>query len=101
MAHSNVEAEYKAIAQGICEVIWLEKLMMDLNIPIFSPIRLYSDSKSTISIVNNLVQHDRMNYVRIDRHFVKQKIENGGISLSYVPTEFQEADILTKAMPTS
>lgn len=36
--------------------------------------------------------------MRIDRQFIKQEIEDGGINLVYIPTGLQEADILTKAM---
>ena len=39
-----------------------------------------------------------MKHVRIDRQFIKQEIEDGGIKLVYIPTGLQEADILTKAM---
>jgi len=39
-----------------------------------------------------------MKHVRIDRHFVKQELESSNIELTYVPTEDQQADILTKAM---
>ena len=34
VARSSAEAEFWAIAQGICEVIWLERLMEDLRIPL-------------------------------------------------------------------
>ena len=67
LARSNVETEYQAIAQVICEVIWMLKFMEDLKMPNTNPTRLYCDSKFAISIVNNLVQHDRMKHVRIDR----------------------------------
>ena len=72
--------------------------MEDLKIENSTPTKLYCDSKSTISIVNNPVQHDRMKHVRIDRHFIKQMIEEGDINLIYIPTSIQEPDILTKAM---
>jgi len=39
-----------------------------------------------------------MKHVRIDRHFVKHEIEDGAISLTYIPIDSQEANILTKAM---
>jgi len=55
VARSNVEAEYRAIAQGICEMICLGKLMGDLQVPITIPTKLYCDSKSAINIVKNLV----------------------------------------------
>ena len=63
---SNAKAEYRAITQGLCEVIWVEKMLEDLHLLVPSPKILYSDSKSTISIVNNLVQNDQMKHVRID-----------------------------------
>ena len=33
--------------------------------------KLFCDNKTAISIINNHVQHDRMKYVEIDRHFIK------------------------------
>ena len=98
VARSNAEGEFRAIAQGICELIWLTRIMEDMRMPLKLPTKLYSDSKSAISIVNNPVQHDRMKHVRIDRSFIQREIEKGGIQLTYVSTENQEADVLTKAM---
>ncbi|XP_052294442.1 secreted RxLR effector protein 161-like [Citrus sinensis] len=66
VARSSAEAEFWVITQGMCEVIWLERLMQDLQITVCSPTKLYTDSTSTVSIVNNLVQHDQMKHVRID-----------------------------------
>ena len=58
VSRSSAESEYRSIAQAICEVIWVERLMKDLAISVTSPKFLYSDSKSAINIVNNPVQHD-------------------------------------------
>ena len=101
VARSNVEAEFRAIAQGICELIWLVRLMEDLQLPLTKPIKLYSDSKSTICIVNNPVQHNRMKHVRIDRSFIQREIKEGDIKLTYIPTAEQVADVLTKSITRS
>ena len=66
VARSSSEAEYRAIAQGICELIQLERLLQDLKLSWDAPMKLYSDNKSAISIVLNPIQHDRMKHVRID-----------------------------------
>ena len=74
-ARNNAEPKFRAIAHGICEVIWLERLMKDIGIPLTQPTAIYSDSKSAISIVKNPMQHGRMKHVRIDRSFIKREIE--------------------------
>lgn len=60
--------------------------------------RLHNDIKLAISIVYNPVQHDRMKHVRFDRCFIKSELDNETISLSYVPTTYEEVDILTKTL---
>ena len=72
--------------------------MENFEITLSHKTKVFSDSKSAISIVKNLVQHDRMKYVRIDRSFIKREIEEGGIDLSYVPITDQVDDVFTKAV---
>ena len=56
------------------------------------------DNQVAINISKNHV-HDRTKHVEIDRHFIKEKLEEGTIVLIYTPTSLQTADILTKALP--
>jgi len=60
--------------------------------------KLYSDNKSAINIVHNLIQHDRIKHVRIDRHSIKYEMDSGVFNLSYISTKDQEVNILTKAL---
>lgn len=41
--------------------------------------KLYCDNKSTMSIAHNLVQHDRTKYIKMDRHFINEKLDSGMI----------------------
>ncbi|CAL9098819.1 unnamed protein product [Musa textilis] len=41
VARSSVEAEFKEVTQGICELLWLKMLLKELRIPTETPIRLY------------------------------------------------------------
>lgn len=99
VSRSSTEAEFRALAQGICEGIWLKRLLTELQITNEDPMKIYCDNKSTISIARNPVHHDRTKHVEIDRHFIKEKIEGGIIDVKYIPTNLQIADILTKALP--
>ena len=63
--------------------------------------KLYYDNKSTINIAHNPIQHDRTKHIEIDRHFIKEKLEKGVVCMSYVPSEHQLANILTKRLNNS
>ena len=101
VARSSAEAEFRAMAQGICELLWLKIILEDLKIRWDEPMRLYCDNKSAISIAHNPVQHDRTKHIEVDRHFIKEKLDSGMICTPYVSTQNQLADILTKGLNCS
>ncbi|XP_058767437.1 uncharacterized mitochondrial protein AtMg00810-like [Vicia villosa] len=53
VARSSAEAEFRAMAQGICELLWLKIILEDLKIRWDESMRLYCDNKSAISIAHN------------------------------------------------
>ena len=100
VALSSAEADLRGMAKGMCELLWLKRLMADIG---FSPIfemNLFCDNKAAIDISHNPVQHDRTKHVEVDRHFIKQNLEEKIIRLPFVRSEDQLADIPTKAVPT-
>ena len=86
VARSSAETEFRAVAHGICEVMWIKRLLLDLRVSTSLPTRVYCDNKVAISIVHNPVLHDRTKHVEVDKHFIKKKIDNGVICMSYIPT---------------
>ncbi|CAJ2672360.1 unnamed protein product [Trifolium pratense] len=98
VARSSAEAEFRAMAQGICEGLWIHRVLEELKMKIELPLKLYSDSKAAISIAHNPVQHDRTKHIEIDRHFIKEKLDAGIICLPFVTSSQQTADILTKSL---
>lgn len=98
VARSSAEAEYRAMAHGVCEMLWLKRVMDELKRPIEVPMKLYCDNQAAISIAHNPVQHDRTKHIEIDRHFIKEKLEGGVICMPFVPSTQQIADILTKGL---
>ena len=64
-----------------------------------SPTKVYSNNRAAISIAHNPILHDRTTHVEVDKHYIKEKIENGQICMNYIPTGEQLADVLTKGLP--
>ena len=92
VARSSAEAEYKDMAHGICEAIWIKRLLEELKVDCEFPMQLYYNSRATISIAHNPVHHDITKHMEVDKHFITKKLEKGVISIKYIPTDRQVAD---------
>ncbi|GKB07554.1 retrovirus-related pol polyprotein from transposon TNT 1-94, partial [Tanacetum coccineum] len=54
---------------------------------------------SAIALCWNNVQHSRSKHIDVRYHFIKEQVDNGVVELYFVRTEYQLADIFTKALP--
>ncbi|KAM2959955.1 hypothetical protein FF1_029709 [Malus domestica] len=98
VSRSSAEAEFRGMAHGICELLWLRKLLEGLGFKPKETMRLYCDNKSARDIADNPVQHDRTKHVEVDRHFIKEKLERKIVSIPFVSSDKQLADVLTHAV---
>ncbi|GJZ10700.1 copia protein [Tanacetum coccineum] len=64
----------------------------------FDKIPMYCDSKAAIAISCNPVQHSRTKHIDVRYHFIKEHVEKGIVELFFVKTEYQLADLFTKAL---
>ena len=98
VAWSSAEAEFWAMTLGICKLMWLKGLLRELQVNLENSMRLYCDNKAVISITHNLVQHDKIKHVEIDRYFIKEKIDSGLICTPFVGSKLQLVDVFTKGV---
>ncbi|KAH9650552.1 protein kinase domain-containing protein [Citrus sinensis] len=98
VARSSAGAEFRAIAHGICEVMWIKRILEELKFTFSTPLKVYCDNKAAISIAHNPVLHDRTKHIEVDKHFIKEKLNTGIICMTYLPTTEQLADVLTKGL---
>ncbi|GKF31529.1 hypothetical protein Tco_0101327 [Tanacetum coccineum] len=52
-----------------------------------------------VSLSARYAQHSRTKHIYTRHHFIKEQVENGIIELYFVRTEYQLADMFTKALP--
>ena len=58
VSRSSAEAEFRGMVHGICELLWIRRILMDLGIVLITPMLLYCDNESVVKIANNPIQHD-------------------------------------------
>jgi hypothetical protein len=97
VALSSTEAEFRGMAKGLCELIWLRSLLTEVGFPPDSAMNLLCDNKAAINISHNPIQHNCTKHVEVDRHFIKHNLEEKIIQFLFVKSKNQMAIILTKA----
>lgn len=99
VALSSTEAEYIALSQAVSEACWLRYLVFDLKVvDQYICVKIFEDNQSTIKVTKNPEFHKRLKHVDIKFHFIRDKIRENFVSVSYINTNQQLADILTKPL---
>ena len=59
---------------------------------------IYCDNQSCIQLSENLVFNDRSKHIEIRYHFIRDYVQRGAMTLQYISTDEQVANILTKSL---
>ncbi|GJU38864.1 retrovirus-related pol polyprotein from transposon TNT 1-94, partial [Tanacetum coccineum] len=92
------KAKYIAMSGCYAQILWMRSQLKDYGFE-FNKIHLYCDNKSAIALCCNNVQHSRSKHIDIRHHFIREQVENRVVELYFVESNYQYADILTKALP--
>ncbi|GJV20130.1 retrovirus-related pol polyprotein from transposon TNT 1-94, partial [Tanacetum coccineum] len=122
---SSTKAEYIAISGCCAQILWMRSQLTDyglsypwrstpsslptpflilLFLPLtllylgFNKIQCIDNKKRLLPLSCNMSHHPRSKHIDIRFHFIKEHVENGVIELYFVNTEYQLADIFTKAL---
>lgn len=98
-ALSSTEAEYMALSSGVQEAVWLNQFGHELDSNFQDVIPIYCDNKSAIKLTECDGLRQRSKHIDVRYHFVRDKIRDGLINISYISTDQMAADNLTKAVP--
>ncbi|GJX96536.1 retrovirus-related pol polyprotein from transposon TNT 1-94, partial [Tanacetum coccineum] len=79
-------------------ILWMRSQLTDYGFA-FHKIPLYCDKRSAIALCYNNVKHSRSKHIDIRHHFIRDKVKNSVVRLYFVTTDYQLADIFTKALP--
>ncbi|KAI4364918.1 hypothetical protein MLD38_020949 [Melastoma candidum] len=97
VALSTAEAEYIAVACCCAQLLWMKQQLEDYGHS-FTKIPIKCDNTSAISLAKNPVYHSRSKHIELIHHFLRDNVQQGSVSVEYINTEYQLADIFTKPL---
>jgi hypothetical protein len=86
VSRSSTEVEYRAVANGVAEPLWMRHLLHELHNPLQRATLVYRDNVNAVYLSTNPVQHQRTKHVEIDLHFVRERVAAGDVRVLNVPT---------------
>ena len=75
-------------------------VLRDLGIFLSNTPVLWCDNLSTLALASNPVFHARTKHIKVDYHFVREKVVRRDVAVKFISTTDQLADILTKSLPS-
>ncbi|CAI7797207.1 unnamed protein product [Closterium sp. NIES-53] len=95
---SSSEAEIYAGAMAAQELRWLTYLLTDLGEPPRSPPVLYVDNKAMLALCREHRLEHRTKHIALRYFLARELQQRGQLSLAYVASQANTADIFTKAL---
>ena len=65
------------MTQSAYEIMWLHQLLAEVGIKTSIPAKLLCDNQAALHIASNPVFHERTEHIKIDCHFVHEKMQLG------------------------
>jgi hypothetical protein len=100
VARSFTETEYKTLADGTFEVLWLQYLLSDLQITPFSIPTIWCDNFGATYLSTKPIFHTHTKHVEVDYYFVCDRVTKKAIQIRFISFKDQFVDVFTKSFFT-
>ena len=94
---STTEAEYVALAEGAMEGMFVRSVMSFMQPNVYE-ITLMEDNEGVKAMAENPLSSGRSKHIDVRWHFIRELVEKKKLKVVHVASEWQHADILTKAL---
>ena len=99
VATSTMEAEYIALFMASQQAAWIYQFRSQIGFPLDTPIEIFCDSQAAINVSKSEQTHRLSKHLDVKLHSIRERIDNEIIKLSWIKTEKNTADMLTKQLP--
>ena len=98
-----MESEYIGLFNCTCQSDWFSSLLQQLEHPLPNKQFILCNNQSAIHIANGaIMDFKRSHYMNVKYHWVRNQVkENDCLTVKYVPSKENVADIMTKQLNTS
>lgn len=95
---STTEAKYMALTCSAWQIIWMHAAMSEVGFPQPKPACLIGDNAGSISLTKNTKKNLCIKHINIRHHYIHECVEDSDITIEYVPTANNLADLFTKPL---
>lgn len=97
VALSTCESEYYAMALAASECVWVRRVLREAGIKIDGPTPIRSDNQAAIKWASGeKCPSSRAKHIDVRVHLIRQFVTNCTLEVVYIPSEENDADMLTK-----
>jgi hypothetical protein len=86
------------MADATAEVMWVQSILHELRIACSRSARLWCDNMGAKYLASNPIFHGRMKHIKVDYHFVRDRVQKELLEVRFISTDDQVADGFTKAL---
>ncbi|CAM9650575.1 unnamed protein product, partial [Sphacelaria rigidula] len=98
---STMEAELVAGALAIEEAVYCSNMIIYMGCgSSFNTVPIYLENTATLQVIANRIFSGRTKHIALGFFFMRELVESGKITVHYIETENQIADIGTKFLST-
>ena len=104
IALSTTESEYISLSQSLRDMLPLMELLKEIRVTVPSEYKtptvhctIFEDNKGCIDLVKTPRMRPRTKHIALKYHHFISSIKSGTVSIQYIETHLQIADIFTKA----
>ena len=99
VANSTVELEYVTMSRCAQQMVWMHSWLKEVTIEYSSPGQIKGDNQGVIALIKNTKDHGKVKHIDIWHHYIRELVQSGAVSINYVSSADNLADIFTKPLP--
>ena len=87
MSKSSTKPEYRVATCTVIETLWIHYVFAELGIFLHYLVKSLYDNITATYITANLVHHECSKHIKVDYHFMQERVPFGDLVSTYIPTQ--------------